>query len=430
MQKKNLIISAVVIIVVALSWFGLSGDEKKNTELIVSPMQGDFEVRVTNTGELRAQSSTSIMGPARSRQVGIWNLKIQRLIPEGTVVDSGAFVAELDRSELMGKMQDAQLQLQKVESQVTQARLDSTLSLSEARDNLINLKYSVEERELAVQQASYESPAVQRQAEIDYEKAVRALSQATKNYKTKVLQSQAKLKEVEADLSKEQRKMNDLQTIMKEFTVYAPKPGMVVYSREWNGKKRNVGSTVSPWDPTVAELPDLSVMQSLTYINEVDIQKLREGQVVNIGLDANPDKKLTGKVTSVANIGEQRPNSDSKVFEVMIQVNESDTTLRPAMTTSNSILVQKLTDVIYVPLETIHSTDELSYVFKKDGLSAVRQQIKIGDMNETSAVVINGVKLEDKLYLSIPVDTTGLKWEFLNEELAEATTEEKTITTN
>jgi len=171
-------------------------------------------------------------------------------------------------------------------------------------------------------------------------------------------------------------------------------------------------------------------MQSLTYINEVDIQKLREGQVVNIGLDANPDKKLTGKVTSVANIGEQRPNSDSKVFEVMIQVNESDTTLRPAMTTSNSILVQKLTDVIYVPLETIHSTDELSYVFKKDGLSAVRQQIKIGDMNETSAVVINGVKLEDKLYLSIPVDTTGLKWEFLNEELAEAKTAEKTTDTN
>jgi hypothetical protein len=217
---------------------------------------------------------------------------------------------------------------------------------------------------------------------------------------------------------------------MKEFTVYAPKPGMVVYSREWNGKKRNVGSTVSPWDPTVAELPDLSVMQSLTYINEVDIQKLREGQVVNIGLDANPDKKLTGKVTSVANIGEQRPNSDSKVFEVMIQVNESDTTLRPAMTTSNSILVQKLFDVIYVPLETIHSNDELSYVFKKDGLSAVRQQIKIGDMNETSAVVINGVKLEDKLYLSIPVDTTGLKWEFLNEELAEAKTVEKTTSTN
>jgi len=51
-------------------------------------------------------------------------------------------------------------------------------------------------------------------------------------------------------------------------------------------------------------------------------------------------------------------------------------------------------------------------------------------MNETSAVVINGVKLEDKLYLSIPVDTTGLKWEFLNEELAEAKTAEKTTDTN
>lgn len=421
MQKKSIVISAGIVAAIIVAWYFSKGNTTSTTELIVSPQQGTFEVRVTNTGELRAKNSTDIMGPSRSRQVGIWNMKIQNMIPEGTVVDSGAFVAELDRSELTGKIQDAQLQIQKVESQVTQARLDSTLSLSEARDNLINLQYSVEERKLAVEQASYESPAVKRQAEIDYEKAIRSLQQAKKNYETKVLQSKAKMKEVEADFSKEQRKMNDLQSIMSEFTVKAPKPGMVVYVREWNGKKRTIGSTVSPWEPTVAELPDLSVMESVTYVNEVDIQKVREGQTVSIGLDANPDKNLTGLVSNVANIGEQRPNSDSKVFEVVIKVNESDTTLRPAMTTSNSILVKQLENVLSIPLETIHSNDNVSYVFKKNGLSAVRQEVQIGEINETHAVIQNGIELADKLYLSVPADTVGLKWIYLDkpDELVE-----------
>lgn len=417
MQKKW-IITSVISVVILGSWYFLSGDETKATDILITPSVGEFEVRVTNSGELRAMNSTNIMGPSSARQVGIWQMKIQRIIAEGTRVDSGEFVAELDRSELTGKLQEAQLQLQKVESQVAQSRLDSTLTLSEARDNLINLKYGVEEKQLAVEQASYESPAVQRQTEIDYERSQRTLTQSTKNYATKVLQSKAKISEVEADLTKEQRKLNDLQNIMKEFTVKAPKPGMVVYNREWNGKKRTVGSTLSPWDATVAQLPDLSVMESVTFINEVDIQKLRDGQLVTIGLDANPDKKLTGLITSVANIGEQRPNSDSKVFEVIIKVNESDTTLRPSMTTSNSVLVKRLENALIIPLESIHSNDVISYVFKKDGISTIRQQIQLGDINETSGVVLKGLSNSDKIYLSSPADTTGLSWNFLEQTVA------------
>lgn len=417
MQKKWIITSIVAIVILG-SWYFLSGDETKSTEIIITPTIGEFEVRVNNSGELRAKNSTNIMGPAGARQVGIWQMKIQRIIAEGTRVDSGDFVAELDRSELTGKLQEAQLQLLKVESQVTQTRLDSTLTLSEARDNLINLKYGVEEKKLAVEQASYESPAVQRQAEIDYERSQRTLTQSTKNYTTKVLQSKAKIREVEADLAKEQRKLTDLQNIMQEFVVKAPKPGMVVYTREWNGKKRTVGSTVSPWDPTVAQLPDLSIMESVTYINEVDIQKLRDGQTVTVGLDANPDKKLSGQISSVANIGEQRPNSDSKVFEVIIKINESDTTLLPSMTTSNSILVSRLENALIIPLESIHSNDIISYVFKKDGISTIRQQILLGDINETSGVVQKGLESSDRIYLSSPADTAGLAWNYLEQPVA------------
>ena len=49
-----------------------------------------------------------------------------------------------------------------------------------------------------------------------------------------------------------------IQEVMDQHTVRAPAPGMVIYAREWNGRKKAVGSQVSPWEPTVATLPDLS----------------------------------------------------------------------------------------------------------------------------------------------------------------------------
>ncbi len=64
---------------------------------------------------------------------------------------------------------------------------------------------------------------------------------------------------------------------------------------------------ISMWNPVVAALPDMSVMQTVTYINEVDVQKIKPKQKVDIKLDADPAKKLSGEVISVASMGEQGP---------------------------------------------------------------------------------------------------------------------------
>jgi multidrug efflux pump subunit AcrA (membrane-fusion protein) len=180
---------------------------------------------------------------------------------------------------------------------------------------------------------------------------------------------------------------------------------MVIYHRDWSGKKVIVGSTINAWDPTVATLPDLSTMISKTFVNEVDIRKIKQGQTVKVGLDAFPEKKLTGKVVSVANVGEQLPNSDSKVFEVNILINESDTTLRPAMTTSNLVLTGSVKDALFIPLEAVHTQgDSLTYVYRMDGGGLVRQQVKLGQTNENEVVVLDGLKENQEVYLSVPKD--------------------------
>ena len=128
---------------------------------------------------------------------------------------------------------------------------------------------------------------------------------------------------------------------------------------------------------------------------------------MQISLDADPTKKLSGTVTHIANVGEQRPNQDSKVFEVKIEIATADTTLRPGMTTSNAIETASMPNVLSVPLEAVVTEGGFSYVFKKDGARVVKQMVETGAMNDNEIVVRRGVEAGDRVLLTPPADRPG-----------------------
>lgn len=410
MKRKTIVGIAGAVIAIASAVWIYNGSSEEGKDIFVPVKRGAFEINVFTSGELEAKNSVSINGPEGLRTVGIWQVKISDLVAEGTRVKKGDYIAALDKTELANKIKDAESELQKYDSQYNQTILDTALQLRQARDEMVNLEFTMKEKEIVLEQSQFEPPATVRQAQLDLERSKRALDQARKNYKLKESQLKAKTYEVSASLSQAQNRLEMLNNLLSQFTIVAPEDGMLQYEREWNGKKKTVGSTVGAWDPTVATLPDLSVMISKTYVNEVDIRKVKAGQEVRVSLDAYPDKKLTGKITSVANVGEQNPKNDSKVFEVIIQINEKDTTLRPAMTTGNNIVVGKLKDVLFVPLESIHNDgDTLTYVFMKQGLSMVKKEVVTGETNEDQAVIKEGLKENDQVYLSTPVNTEDIE---------------------
>jgi len=385
-----------------LIFFSSSEVESKSITTVVK--KGDFEIGVTSSGELEAQNSENIMGPDGIMQIRIYNVKITDIIAEGTVVDSGAYVATLDRSEISGKLKDAESALETAKSNFTKVQLDTTLELRNLRDDLINRKYDLEEKKLNLDQMKYEAPATIRQGEIDLDKSKRAYDQALKSYLLKTQQAQVKMKEAEIELEKQTRNRDDIMKIINRFVIMAPKKGMVIYFKEWNGLKRKVGSTVNPWENVVATLPDLTVMMSKTYVNEIDIRKIEKGQKVKIGIDAFPEKSFTGQIQSVANVGEQLPNSDAKVFEVMIKLNEADTVLRPSMTTSNTILTKTIKNVLFVPIDALETTDSLVYVYVKDGITNKKQLVKTGESNDNEIIILGGLKENDVILLNAPTD--------------------------
>ena len=164
-------------------------------------------------------------------------------------------------------------------------------------------------------------------------------------------------------------------------------------------------------------------MKSKAYINEIDISKIKVNQEVRLGIDAFPDKKFTGKVIEVANIGQQLPNSNAKVFEVSIEVNEFDSILRPAMTTKNEILTSSLDSVLFIPLDCVQSNDSLAYVYAGN----YRKQVVLGPSNENEVIIRAGLREGEDVYLVPPADAEDNKLIRLDQEVLEKFRQKNTI---
>src|SRR5213593_5214491 len=216
--RRQRIAAAVVTLVLPGAW--LLGGERRGTDAVIVACvkRGPFTVVVTTAGELRARQFVQVTAPPGGQQAGVYQMKISSIVPEGTVVKQGDVVAELDRTTVAPKLQEVTLALQKADAQYEQAMLDSTLNLSTARENIRTMELGLEEKRLAKEQAVYEAPSVKRQAEIDYEKAQRALAQGKVDYKTRTEQAKAKMREVGADLARQQNLLRIVQDVMGQFT--------------------------------------------------------------------------------------------------------------------------------------------------------------------------------------------------------------------
>jgi hypothetical protein len=403
-MKRTLIITGIIAVlaIIILIVFSKVTSRKEIANLFTESKKGQFDIIVTTTGELQAKKSTDIIGPefTQSRNIRAMDIKITDMVPEGTEVKGGDYVATLDRTSFDNSLKDELEKLTTYETNLEMKILDTAVTLSNLRDNIKNLRFSVEEAAIALQQSKFEPPTTIRQAEISLDKANRTLDQAIRGYSLRVEQAKSDMHTNQTNLSEQQRRVGDLQVVLSKFIITAPSSGMIIYKRDRMGSKRKVGSSISPWDNVVATLPDMSSMISKTYVNEIDVSKVKAGQHVEIVVDAFPEKSYTGTVTSVANIGEQLPNADAKVFEVVIEVDGSDPILRPSMTTGNKIITKTISNITFIPLESVQTgADSIPFVYLKNG---TKQVVVLGESNENNVVVEQGLKPGVPVFLNTP----------------------------
>jgi len=87
-----------------------------------------------------------------------------------------------------------------------------------------------------------------------------------------------------------------------------------------------------------------------------------------------------------------------------VTVQESDTTLRPGMTTGNGIETLKLAVALYVPLEAVSSEGGVPFVYRQDGGRVTKQEVITGPMSDDEVVIVRGLEENDRVLLTPPLD--------------------------
>ena len=383
---------------------------RENKGNLMTVELGTIEISKKSPGILIADEFTEIRGPQmpinkiRGRYHGsnipAFQLKILDMVPEGTIVSKGDYIAQLDKTEYDNYLQGEREEIEDLRISYDVSVFDSAVYLTNLRDDIKNQSLSVEEAQLNLEKSQFEPPAAIRQAEMRLSRSKQVLEQKKRSYRLRQIWKERQVNYYKLNLYSQISKVENIETYISGFTIYAPSDGMVIYKKNRNGTKRKTGTILNTYDLVVATLPDLSTLMSRTYISEIDIRNITAGQKVNIKVDALPGKLFTGTVRDIALVGEELMGSDTKMFEVQVKIDNYDPVLKPGMTTSNEIIIKTIENVYYVPLECVHTgEDNMTFVYKK---RRTKQVVVAGESDDRNIIISQGLNIGDRIYINPP----------------------------
>ncbi len=360
--------------------------------------QGKFVASITETGELQALRSRVVIAPNYN-----WNYgrpTIVALEKEGELVEKGDWIGQIDTSGVVRYMteQENRLAVEKANLQTMIVQQETAMKNLEA--TLKEQAAALRQAQIDTQRTRFEAPTQQeisrlrlRMAEIDYRKAQNNIEHTKIIQEQDLLIQRNRIKQIESELAEAERTIGT-------YRLTAPANGMVVYrehGRRRNREKVKVGDEIRRGSALIG-LPDLSQMKAVAAINETDIRKLHLDQKVLVRLDAFPDKEFNGKIISIGKISEEESDeSDVKVFEFEVLLENATSICRPGMTVSCEVIVAEYENAMFVDNSYIAEKDNQFYVIVHRGAKHQWVPVELGARNNKTVVVKGDLKAGDKL---------------------------------
>jgi hypothetical protein len=328
---------------------------------LVTVQRVDFPLLVSAAGILEAARSVSI-GPPRIP--GEFRFKLARMVEEGKQVSEGDFLVEFDGSDIGRRLREETANFQRVQEEYQKKRSDFDILVRDLKLQLEQAKADLEKLENKLtQQTEVESAIVIAKTRIERDTAKKKVELLEQKLNYVSESGRLDLQISRANESHYRARMDALQDAMDSLTVTSPANGVVIYTRDWNGQPREVGSLIFLRD-SVLELPDLTTIRAKVNVDEVDVGKIQIGQPVKIQLDAIQGKTFDGKIAAISNILKQASfDRPQRVAETLVEFQGSGfNQLRPGMSTRAQIQVGRYPDAIVIPLSSIQEREGRSFV--------------------------------------------------------------------
>jgi multidrug resistance efflux pump len=428
-RKKKALILLLALAVLASAGFGLTRfTEDKAANLPSFEVKpAEFVISLTlKGGELEAVQAENITAP-RVRGA----LKIVQLFPEGEQVKVGDLLVQFEPTEYNKRLMDAQQAVEGAVAEKEKTLANQKAELARLESAIKDQEASLRLAELQVERMAFEAASEREKAQIEALRAKLSHAQAVEKLEAQKIINAADLKKNELEISRTERELEKAQRDLESITIKAAKPGLVVYGKIWKGErpeKIRVGDEV--WGGvTVISLPDLSKMQVKTYTNEVDVDKLKVGQQVEIKLDALPEPTFHGTITSIASLGREKEGEKNvKVFDVLISIAEQDSRLKPGMSATGRVIIETVPPPppekpgevssaavaeaqpgalpLFVPLDAVFEKNGQAVVYLlRDGKPQERPVV-LGKKNEDYVIVEEGLEVGDRISLRDPTLVT------------------------
>lgn len=290
---------------------------------------------------------------------------------------------------------------------VTQTELDA--EAMKVKKFKIKVESAETERELFIK---YTFPKQAEQYLSDYEEALMALVRTKKEAFARLSQARARLRSAEERYLIEKHRLEDDIQQIKECTIRAERPGLVVYgSSRDNGPFRGgsqepiqEGATVRERQ-TIIVIPDLSNMAVNVKVHESAVERVMTGQEADIIVDARPQEALKGVVTRVAPLpdaGDRWMNPDLNVYSTKVKIVDPPQWLRPGMSAEVEILARRIEDILYVPIQAVRPEGEERVCYVAGPTGVERRIVETGDFNAEFVEVKSGLEENENVYLLPP----------------------------
>jgi HlyD family secretion protein len=355
----------------------------------------DLQLKVFTNGALSTSQSRGITAPP----IGGGTLQIVTLARAGQQVHTGDVVLEFDPSQQEYNLGQNRSDLQQAEQEIVKAKADAAVQTAEDQTALLKAKYAVRRAELEVSKNEIVSSIDAQKNQLALDEAKRALAQLQVDIQSHSASNEAALaisleKQHKARLAMEQAELN-----IKKMHITAPIDGLIVIhgNRDSTGgffmdgmtlPDYHVGDQVNPGS-SIAEVIDISRLEIAAQVGETDRVNVKNGQPVEIKVDALPGEVFSGKVQRVggSTTHEFWDDNAAHKFDVAIQLDKVDPRLHPGFAVRMSILGDHLPHAVSIPGEAVFDHDGKKVVYCKRNHGFEIQEVKVRALSEGRAVL-------------------------------------------
>ncbi len=398
--KNKYILLSILALLFVIFIGSLGSTNPTNGEIPTYKVKKDnFVISLSESGEIRAKKSYPIITPRVRRE-----MKITYLIPEGTIVEPGDTILRFDQTETLKTLKDAKEELELKISEKEKLLAEQKSKTAQDEATLEEAELSLKLSKLELERSKFEATTTQEKNKLSFRKSELSFKKTKEQIESSKIIRQTELAKLETELRQKQDRVQKVQEDVDLLTVTAPSPGLIVYELNWaNNRKFQIGDAPWPGQP-ILKLPDLTKMQSTTYVNEVNVSLAKVGQKVDVILDAFQDTVFIGKITNIAHLGKNKSqnNMNVKVFDIMVDIEGSSDMLKPGLSTRNRIIIDEIPNVFFVPLEAVMENDEYKFVYIKDGNSFEEREVVTGRKGEDFIEIKSGLEDGDLVALINP----------------------------